>query len=271
MNIGAFLQHATQQLTDCDIITARLDVLILLEDILGKDRSSILAHTEDQLTKTQVEQLEASITRRCTHQPLAYIRGKAAFYGRTFIVNDQVLVPRPETETMIDFFKQLPHTPDWRIADIGTGSGAIGLTAALEVPDIKTAVDLYDISPTALEVAQKNAQALGVHAEYKISNLLANLDDAYTVLLVNLPYVPNSYPINEAAQHEPRLALFAGDDGLRDYATFWHQIETLPNKPLFVLCESFPDQHVALAQMAQVAGYSVQESSDFIQLFNVIG
>ncbi len=269
MDVGAALRHATEQLAACGILTARLDTLVLFEDVLERDRASILAHTDDTLTPIQTETLRKLIARRCTHEPLAYIRGKADFYSHTFVVDRNVLVPRPETEAMIDLFKSLPVAPGWKIADIGTGSGAIGLIAALESTVKLQAVDLYDISPAALEIAQKNARQLGVAAVCRVSDLLSDIKADYTVLLANLPYVPNDFPINTAAGYEPRIALFAGDDGLDDYRTFWGQVRALNSKPQYILCESFPDQHPQLEQMAKVAGYLLRQTSGFIQLFEL--
>lgn len=267
MTIGDFLDASTGALASADIDTARLDCLVLLEDILGKDRASILAHTDDDLTPAQLTQLTAWIETRIEHVPLAYIRGKAMFYGRTFLVDEHVLTPRPETETIITFLKELSLPDQPRIADIGTGSGCIGISAALEIPESQ--VDLYDISPEALEVADKNALHLGASVRCLESDLLSSVEGVYNVIATNLPYVPDAYPINEAAAHEPALALFSGADGLDHYRTFWTQAGALSQKPQFIIAESFPSQHHALALLARNSGYVLERSEGYVQLFSL--
>lgn len=267
MTIGEFLQKSTKLLADAGIDSARLDCLVLLEDTLGKDRASLLAHTEDDLTSAELTQLQAWIKKRATHTPLAYIRGKAPFYGRTFLVDQNVLTPRPETEGIITFLKELGLPKQPRIADIGTGSGCIGITAALEIPE--SSVDLYDISPAALNIAEKNARALGATIRCLKSDLLGSIEGAYHVIVTNLPYVPDAYPINAAAAHEPKLALFSGVDGLDHYRTFWEQLGKLTPKPQFVITESFPDQHHTLAVLARHNGFVLERSEGYIQLFSL--
>lgn len=271
MRLDDFITHTTKQLTDSGIITARLDCLILLEDELAIDRASLLAHPEMILSNEVIERLQAKVVRRCTHEPLAYICGTAAFYGRDFIVTPNVLVPRPETESVIDLLKtldlsKLPKTLG--IADIGTGSGCIGITAALELPAAR--VDLIDISPDALAVAQDNVakHALTKRVECYIADLLEDSTRPYDIILTNLPYVPDGFPINEAAQKEPALALFSGVDGMEHYKRFWQQLAARPQQPTaYVLTESFPNQHHFNATLARQAGFTLINMSDFIQVF----
>src|SRR5437868_3265180 len=108
MKLGKFLSSAESKLKDAGISSARLDVLIMLEDSLHKDRSWILAHPEHKLNNLQVRRLERKVSRRAAHIPLAYIRGHAEFYGRTFKINRHVLQPRMETEIMIELLKKIP-------------------------------------------------------------------------------------------------------------------------------------------------------------------
>jgi len=269
-----------QTLTTAGIATARLDCLVLLEDVLGMDRAQLLAHPEKKLTIAQEERLDKAIAERKTHRPLAYIRGKADFYGRTFQVNEHVLVPRPETEMMIDLLLQLSLEEHPKIADIGTGSGCLGITAALELakqsststPEQKTSdVWLCDIDPSALGVAQANATALNA----TVYTAKADLGDPcntkqFDVVLANLPYVPDHFPVNDAATFEPKLALFSGADGLDAYRTFWQQLSITKYKPSFILTESLPFQHHPVALLARKAGFALERSEGLIQLFNQI-
>lgn len=268
MTTGEFIIEATRALEASAIETARLDVLVLLSDCLEQDKASILAHPERTLTAEQLTSLQSQISTRAQHTPLAYIRGKAMFYGRDFIVNPSVLVPRPETEALIELLLNLPLPDNVKIADIGTGSGCIGLTLALELPAAR--VDLYDISNEALEVAAQNSKRLQAPAHISESSLLTDVVPSHDVIVANLPYVPDHYPVNEAAKKEPSIALYSGPDGLDHYRKFWSQIAILKSKPSYILTESLPSQHHALAQLARNAGYALDDSRGFIQLFSLM-
>ncbi len=268
-----WLYQATHKLEQADIKTARLDSLVLLEDVTGQDRAYLLAHPEHQLSTAQLAKLANLLSQRFKHVPLAYIRGHAEFYGRTFLISPLVLVPRPESETMIDLLKGLVANMTVRatsnqqlcIADIGTGCGALGITAALELSG--SCVDLLDIDIGALQVAKLNVDLLTSDIRVIKSDLLAGSSQNYTILLCNLPYVPDDYPINKAASHEPPIALFGGPDGLALYRKLFIQIGTLTRWPLYILTEAFSAQHDALQSVALQAGYKLLKSSDFIQVF----
>lgn len=265
MTIGQLIAAATQKLRNCGIVTARLDCLILLEDVTGRDRAALLAHDDQVITAADYETFDKLLTRRCTHEPLAYIRGAVQFYGRRFTVSPQVLVPRPETESCVELVNELSLPPQTAIADIGTGSGCIGVTLALEHPAYH--IDLYDIDTEALAVAHNNAVALGAKVRAYQSDLLASLRRHYDLIVTNLPYVPDHYPINEAAGFEPPLALFAGVDGLAAYRDFWRQIAQLEHRPDHIICESFPNQHHANALLARNQGYVFERANGFAQHF----
>lgn len=286
MTTQDWLQTSSEILNKNGIGTARLDCLVLLEDATGKDRAWLLAHPEENLTKlftlqgVTLQQLNSKRRRRAEHQPLAYIRGKSEFYGRDFIVNKNVLEPRPESETMIELLKQLVAgrqslvASNLTIVDVGTGSGALAITAKLEIPNAK--VIATDIDPKCLVVAKKNAQKLGAKVKFFQDDLLEpflqgytlqNLQKLFTVLLCNLPYVPDSFKVNQAAAMEPKIAIFGGSDGLDLYRQLFKQINSLPAKPYFVLCESMPPQHKKLAVIAKKAGYRLKSTKDFVQLF----
>ena len=270
MTIESWLARAIHELERANIATARLDCLVLLEDALHKDRSWLLAHPEEPIPDDTLAILNNQIARRAEHEPLAYVRGKTEFYGREFAVNAHTLEPRPETEDMIDLFKELEvDAKEWRVADIGTGSGAIGLTAALEIPGLEP--HLTDIDLECLQTAERNAEKHGVRASFVQGNLLEPLlpfRPLPRVLLCNLPYVPDSHTINEAAMQEPPHAIFGGPDGLALYRELFAQIDALNDKPRYILTESLPFQHEVLAGIAKQHGYMLQETRGFIQLFN---
>lgn len=208
MRMQDWLIKASLQFKDVGIVTGRLDALILLEDEVGKERSWILAHPEQILSTTAIRNLDIRATQRTNHVPLAYIRGKTEFYGRTFSVNPHTLVPRPETETMIELLKSLTLPPNPKILDVGTGSGCIAITAAMEYPTAQLAG--CDIDQDCLEVARKNARQIGTNVSFFASDLLEQAQDEYDTILANLPYVPDDFHINAAAGHEPRQAILVG-------------------------------------------------------------
>jgi release factor glutamine methyltransferase len=269
MTIDEYLKATSTALQQAGIESARLDALILLEDALKMDRAVLLAHPEDEIPDALAAKLYKQRVAREKHVPLAYIRGHAPFYGREFMVNNHVLVPRPETEALVTLLKK--HAPYGSpedpviIADVGTGSGILGITAALEVHD--TQIFLYDISPEALEVAHKNADALHVPATLEQHDLLEDVSRHHDVILANLPYVPDLMHINRAAAHEPKLALFSGPDGLDHYKTFWNQLAQRADKPALVVTESLPSQHHVNAQLARTAGFFLADRLDFAQAF----
>lgn len=268
MDVGTWLQQYTKKLLDAGVSTARLDCLVLLEDLLNKSRTHLLAHPEELLSPAQIEQLNRNIVRRSHHDPLAYIRGKTEFYGRTFLINKHVLEPRPESETMIDILKAITLPAQPRIVDIGTGSGALGITAKLEIPSAY--VDLIELDHAAMKVAKSNINMLSVNANLFQNDLLTNINSVYNVILANLPYVPDNFQINQAAQAEPRIAIFGGPDGLSEYRRLFRQIKSLEHTPEFILTESLPPQHVQLTVLAQNAGLKLTRADDFIQLFEPI-
>lgn len=266
MKVNDWLKQATEQLQAAGIQTARLDCLVLLEDATGYDRAQLLAEPERQLTKIQIDELEKLLTRRAQHEPLAYIRVRSEFFGREFIISPAVLVPRPESEAMIEQLKLLTGLPlAPHIADVGCGSGALGITAKLELPE--AVVELLDIDADALKVAKMNVDKFTLDIKVRKSDLLGNSSQENNVLLCNLPYVPDACPLNRAATHEPQIALFGGQDGLNLYRKLFQQVAKLPNQPLYILFEAFPSQHDTIRTLANNNGYQPAAEDDFIQVF----
>ncbi len=238
---------------------------MLLEDVLNTNRTQILARSDRSLTEVEYKTLTALIQKRAQHIPLAYIRGKTEFYGRDFIISSAVLEPRPESETMIEMLKSLSLPEPPAILDVGTGSGALGITAALEIPG--SSLGLLDIDAAALAVAAQNAARYNVAAHLYENDLLTAIDDHFDIMLCNLPYVPNDFQINTAASHEPAIAIFGGPDGLDLYRRLFEQLAAQHNKPVYILTESLPTQHAQLQDIASQAGFRQSRVDDFIQLF----
>jgi release factor glutamine methyltransferase len=270
MNVGTWLKEASKCLKQAGVGTARLDSLIFLEDVVGKERSWLLAHPEANLTDADIKNLDSFIKRRLTHEPLAYIRKKTEFYGQEFYIDNRVLEPRPESETIIDSLKELPFQPPTVIIDIGTGSGTLAVIAKLEFPNAK--VIAIDIDKNCLVVARKNARAHKVNVQFLQGDLLKTAPDyalgsRSSVLLCNLPYVPNNFQLNPAALNEPRSAIFGGIDGLEIYRKLFKQCEKLKLAPKFIITEAMPPQHKKLTKIAHSAGFQLVKTDYFIQVF----
>ena len=222
------LQSASQQLAADPHLAdnASRDAELLLLHTLNITKASFLANPARELTPTQQQTYEAAITRRLRHEPIQYITGIQEFYGLPFRVTPAVLIPRPETELLVEaVLSRLPHNHPLSIADIGTGSGAIAIALAAHLPH--TTITALDISPEALAVAQSNAAANNVtpRIRFFLSDLLAALPPLqqhahFDVIVSNPPYVPLAEAADlhpQVREHEPALALFAGSDGLDIY------------------------------------------------------
>lgn len=267
MNTVSWLETNVRKLKSAKVANARLDCLLLLEDVLGKDRTHLLAHPEIVLSSEQEKVLNSQVERRAKHEPIAYIRGKSEFYGREFLVNEHTLEPRPETETLIEVFKtSIKEHENFTVADIGTGSGCVAITTNLEIPAAK--VYATDIDENCIKTTRRNAEKLNAQIVVKKGNLLEPLEKiSLDALLCNLPYVPNKYELNKAAAFEPKHAIFGGTDGLDYYRRLFAQIENRKQKPSYVFTESLPFQHQALAIIADASGYRLDGTDDFIQVF----
>lgn len=265
MRIDQWLSTATDKLEQAGIASARLDVLLMLEDALGKDRGWILAHSESEINHEQRNKLSRQIAKRSRHMPMAQIRGFSEFYGRRFLINKYVLEPRPESETMIELLKILKLARRPVIADVGTGSGALGITAKLEIPGAE--VDLYDIDSNCLAVAKHNCTLHELHLHARKRDLLNRPLRRYDAVLANLPYVPTRWMTSPSIKMEPKLAIDGGQDGLDHYRRLFAQVSRQHSPPRFILTEALPPQHEALSKIAGEQGYQLKASQDFIQVF----
>lgn len=233
-----------------------LDVELILAYALKKSREFILTHGEYKLTKIQISKYNSLVNKRSKGEPLAYLIGHKEFYGLDFLVNKNVLIPRPETELMLDeTLNLISHiTNRVSLVDVGTGSGCIAITLAKKIK--KSKFIATDISERALAVAKKNTKKHKVDKTIKLfqGNLLEpiikkqnslEIRNCNLVILANLPYltpaqIKNSPPI----QKEPKLALAAGNDGLKYYRELFTQIKKLNEicDVRYALCEIDPRQ-----------------------------
>lgn len=266
MKIIEWLFDTMKRLGTAGVDAPRRDALVLLEDTLNKDRTWVLANPDHNIDKAQLEKLGKLIDRRAEREPLAYIRGRAWFYGRFFDVTPNVIVPRPETESFIELLREIRPK---NIIDIGTGSGCLAITAKLELPDAE--VTATDTSPKALKIARQNAKRHGVKIKFVEGSLLQPiLSTNYkipTTILANLPYVPDGLVTSPEISREPAEALFSGTDGLDHYRKLWAQAKKLSEKPQYILAESLETQHKDMAKLAQAAGYELQNAENLVQLF----
>jgi release factor glutamine methyltransferase len=266
MTIAEWLVDSMVKLNEAKVPSGRTDSLILLADLFDKDKSWIHTHPEVKLDDLQVRELNYKLEKRLQHIPLAYIRGFIEFYLRRFMVNSNVLIPRPESESFIEILKSLKLEMPV-IADIGTGSGVLGITAALQVPE--ATVHLYDIDPKAMAVAYYNASQYDLLLHYYESDLLNNLQPTnYDLIMANLPYVPNDLITSPEIEKEPKIALFSGDDGLDEYREFWSQIKVLGHHPQYIMTESLESQHKDMKTLGKKAGYKLQQTDVLVQLFS---
>lgn len=263
MTIYEWLQDSMVRLRDAGVDSPRRDCLVLIEDLIKKDRAWILSHHEVKLTAKQITVLDQYLRRRINREPLAYVRGKAWFYGRFFKVNNQVLVPRPESESFIELLKGIEPKS---IADIGTGSGCLAITAKLELPDAEMLA--IDIDQNALEIAKINSIQHKTNINFIQGSLLEPINNAPPeAILANLPYVPMGMITSPEITKEPAQALFSGTDGQNHYRKLWEQIDELSKKPKYVLTESLKSQHKEMRKLAQASGYSLLKTDCLVQLF----
>lgn len=199
---------------------ARLEAELLLARALNLSRASLLARLGDPLDPGSAIRFAAMVARRAQAEPVAYILGHQEFYGLDFLVDRRVLIPRPETELLVERALEILEHASWlrpTVVDVGTGSGAIAIAIAARVP--RARVIAADLSREALEVARLNAERLGVagRIEFRQGDLLDPVTERIDLLLANLPYIPlgreRELP-REIRDYEPRIALMAGLDGL---------------------------------------------------------
>jgi release factor glutamine methyltransferase len=284
--VAELLAEASERLERSGSETARLDAEVLLAHVLGIDRSGLVAHPEAVLGSGQLVTYEAFLSRRERGEPVAYIRGFKEFYGAAVSVDSRVLIPRPETEALVELaLAQITHDmtatirpadgPPYLVWDLGTGSGAISLALAIELRRRRygDSVRFFvsDISAAAREVATLNVVAHGLADSFTLAE--GDLTDVrpapgrlVDLLLANLPYIPGrdlpGLPI--AASFEPSLALDGGSDGLDLIRRLLTQLPGVLAPEASAMLEIGADQAIALAAAAEAAlpGWSCRIEPD---------
>ena len=237
----------------------RLDAQLLLLHVLGQeahDRAWLLAHDSDALPVAAEGRLTPLVARRAAGEPLAYITGRREFFGLDLDVNPSVLIPRPDTEILVEWaLEHLPTATDQtlRVLDLGTGSGAIALALKAQRPYAQ--VQALDRSEAALTVARRNAARLSLDIMFAQGNWLDGNHQRYHLIVANPPYVADADPHLSALAHEPLQALTAGPDGLQDLRTI---IASAPGH-LYpggsLLLEHGHDQAAAVRELLAVASF----------------
>ncbi|MBT9567562.1 MAG: peptide chain release factor N(5)-glutamine methyltransferase [Thiobacillus sp.] len=221
MNVVQLLDEATVGIaaaTGLDKREARLEARVLATHAWSVDPAWLIAHDTDSVTVAQQRAFEALVSQRESGTPIAYLVGTREFYGRSFAVSPDVLIPRPDTELLVDLaLTRIPRDQPVAVLDLGTGSGCIALTLALERP--QAAVTAVDQSAAALEMARRNAEHLHASVEFLSSDWFAALDARrFDLIVSNPPYIAGSdaHLLRGDVRFEPRSALVAGTDGLDD-------------------------------------------------------
>ena len=254
--IDAVLTDAVAQLVEVSE-SARLDAEIMLARTIDMPRSYLFAHPEDELDQRSFERFAALLKRRADGEPMAYIMGTREFWSHELIVNAATLVPRPETELLVDLaLREIPRKADWRILDLGTGSGAIAIALASE--RMLCQISATDVSAAALAVAEENARhlCLGNLTFWEGCWTEPLQGQRFHVIVSNPPYVRADDAALSQLRYEPRSALVAGPDGLDDIRALAAECAGILEPDGVLLLEHGADQQGEVIALLEAAGWS---------------
>lgn len=267
-----------KKLAHVNIMDAELDARLLLEACCNTDRNTLLAHGEREISEKEYENYVTYIEQRVNHIPLQHITGKQEFMGLTFLVNEHVLVPRQDTEILVEVIMRHLHD-GMEILDVCTGSGCILLSLLHYSNDCKGIG--IDISSAALEVAEKNKERLKIEAEFYESDLFnvfknkLEFDNRkFDVIVSNPPYIASNVIetlMREVRDYEPMIALDGGEDGLIFYQNIIEQAHSYLNRGGMLFFEIGYDQGEAVCKLMEQAGYTeIQIKKDYAGLDRVV-
>ena len=269
--ISFWIKNAAKSMKDAGIPSARLDAELILANTLRKNRTYLHAHLDEEIDPRRVDIANARLDLRLDRVPMAYILGYKEFYGRKFTVSPAVLVPRPESEDMISLFLDATagEIEQKVLIDVGTGSGCLGITAALERTNIS--VILSDISKDALRIAEKNADEHHARIKIQQQSLLNGQLEPVDYIFANLPYVDKDWEVSPELQYEPKIALFTEDGGLKLILELIRQAPRClaPNGQLFI--EADPTQHERIIQAAAKQNFKLAAIQSYIIVLRFIG
>ncbi len=261
--IGSILKWSEQYFGSHGAETPRLDAEVLLSYLLGQKRIFLYVHFDQPLTAEELARYREMVKRRAAGEPVAYICGEKEFMGLTFKVTPAVLVPQPDTETLVEaVIERLKGKEGARIADVCTGSGAIALALAHYLPE--TSVAATDISADAVSIAKENAESLGLSERVVFceGDLLAPLSgETFDAIVSNPPYIPSAEiaGLPREVRAEPIIALDGGADGLDFYRRLVHESTALLKDGGFLAVECGDTQAGAIAEMAVTGGFGRTE------------
>ncbi|MFZ0168874.1 MAG: peptide chain release factor N(5)-glutamine methyltransferase [Candidatus Dormiibacterota bacterium] len=257
MTLLEILRASTDYLARSRIDSARLEAEVLLAHVLGLERLDLYLQFERPLTEPELESLRSLLRRRVLGTPLAYLTGEREFFGLRFSVSDGVLIPRPESELVVELALARLAAKEGALvgADLGTGSGCLGIAIAVKAP--AASIDAVDISEAAVEVARSNAAHLGVSSRVTViqGSWGQPLEGRglYNLIVSNPPYVTRAELMAlepEVRDFEPRLALDAGPDGLAPYRELLVGLPKLAAPDATILLEVDPKRSDAVAKLA---------------------
>lgn len=253
MRIDAALRQARERLSASP--SASLDAQVLLCHVLARPSSYLFTWPERELDAQQQQRFLELLTRREQGEPVAHLTGEREFFGRRFSVTADTLIPRPDTETLVELALQLGPAGPARVVDLGTGTGAIGLSLALERPQWQ--VTLTDLSAAVLSVAESNARQLGARVTLQQGSWLEGCDGPFDLIVSNPPYIdPADHHLEEGdVRFEPRSALVADQRGLADLATIITQASTRLVAGGWLLLEHGYQQGGEVRALMEVGGF----------------
>lgn len=260
--INEWLMAASNSLARIGIESARLDAELILAHCINQDRAYLHAHPELSVDSIALKNADNLLEKRRSRVPLALLFGYKEFYGRNFMITQDTLIPRPESEEIINLLKKsfsYNEQKPLKIIDVGTGSGCLGITAKLEVPQLD--VTLIDISEAALKVAQRNADALHARVNFICGNLLTDYYQRPNIILANLPYVDRQWQCSPETAYEPELAIFANDDGLAIIKQLIAQAAEVQKPGDLIILEADPRQLPAIISYAKNYQYENRVAS----------
>ena len=250
LTIGQVLAQAR------DAGLARLDAQLLLGHVCGLSRTGLLTHDDQVLPTAQLARWQQLLARRLAGEPVAYLTGRHEFHGLTLHITSDVLDPRPDTETLVDWGLELLARlgRPARVLDLGTGSGAIALAIKHRCPSAQ--VSAVDFSAAALAVARANGARLNLDVDWQPGSWFENLAGRrFDLILSNPPYIAEDDPHMPALRHEPRQALVSGADGLDDIRSLVRQAPQHLVAGGWLLLEHGHDQGVAVQDLLRSTGY----------------
>jgi release factor glutamine methyltransferase len=264
------LGWGAEWLSDHNVQEERKTASLLLAHVLGVERPYVIAHPEREMTEPEEDAFIEAIKRRADGTPYQYIVGRQEFYGLDFEVTPDVLIPRPDTETIVEGAKKLwagyADRAGRSIVDVGTGSGAIAVTLAKQLPGAR--VYATDISDSALAVARRNAARLGADVHFAHADLLDAFAGPFSLVVTNLPYIPEPTIAGlqvEVRDHEPRVALVGGPDGLDIYRRFFDDLPRVLAPDGYAICECGFTQFDALERVGAERGLRFVDRLDDLQ------